>query len=111
MISPWFSCTSLAKSLNFSRFYILNLFKKEREVANGAHIALLNQQDHKAIEWKEMDQWEYPGKLANSCMTHDSGGRQSELWNDDRSDSVGTRKEPTCSICRVISAKTEKNII
>lgn len=37
-------------------------------------------------------------------MTHDSGGRQSELWNDDKNDSVGTKKEPTCNICRVISA-------
>lgn len=43
-------------------------------------------------------------------MTHDSEGRQSELWNGDKNDSVGTKKEPICNICRVISATQSETL-
>lgn len=43
-------------------------------------------------------------------MTHDSGGRQSELQTDDKNVSVGTKKEPTCNICRVINATQSETL-
>ena len=43
-------------------------------------------------------------------MTHDSEDRQSELWNSDKNDSVGTKKEPLCNIFRVISATQSETL-
>lgn len=43
-------------------------------------------------------------------MTHDLEGRQSELWNGDKNDSVGTKKEPICNIFRVIRATQTKTL-
>lgn len=43
-------------------------------------------------------------------MTHDSGGRLSELQTDGKNDSVGTKKEPTCNISRVISAMQSETL-